>query len=66
MPFGDVSLQKSEGRIWKKAKGMFPGEGWGGVDLRGSERSLVWISMWKVGKNGEFDRKELGLRVGKP
>lgn len=45
---------------------MFPGKGWGGVDLRGSERrSLVWMSMGKVGKNGEFDRKELEFRVGK-
>ena len=36
-----------------------------GEDLRGSERSLVWMSTWKVGKNGEFDSKELGFRVGK-
>ena len=38
---------------------------WGGVDLHGSERSLVWMSMWTVGKSGEFNRKELGFRVRK-
>ena len=66
MPFGEMSLQRSEGRIWKKAKGYFQGRvgaGWTCVGLR---EALCGCPRGRWGRMGSSIARSWDSELEKP